>query len=155
MTTSKISIGVVGCGYWGPNLIRNFNSLGGCRLKTVCDLSEARLRHMKELYPAVSATMRFEDLIEDPEIDAIVVATSVRFHFPMARQALMAGKHVFIEKPMAGSAVQCEELNEIAGRNGLVIMIGHTFIIRHRSGRLRRSSRTAKSVIYATSAHVG
>ena len=113
MTQKKINIGVVGCGYWGPNLIRNFNNLSGCRLKTVCDLSEARLRHMKELYPAVQTTSRLEDLIEDPELDAIVVATSVRFHYPMARQVLMAGKHVFIEKPMASSAAQCEELNEI------------------------------------------
>ena len=128
MTHKKINIGVVGCGYWGPNLIRNFNNLGGCRLKTVCDLSEARLRHMKELYPAVQTTSRLEDLIEDPELDAIVVATSVRFHHPMARQVLLAGKHVFIEKPMASSAAQCEELNEIAARKGLVVMIGHTFL---------------------------
>lgn len=126
--SKKLNIGVVGCGYWGPNLIRNFNSLSGCRLKTVCDLSEARLRHMKELYPAVVATNRFEDLLEDPELDAVVVATSVRFHYPMAKQVLSAGKHVFIEKPMAASAAQCEELNEIAARKGLVIMIGHTFL---------------------------
>ncbi len=126
--SKKLCIGVVGCGYWGPNLIRNFNSLAGCRLKTVCDLSEARLRHMKELYPAATTTARFEDLLEDPELDAIVVATSVRFHYPMAKQVLAAGKHVFIEKPMAASAAQCEELNELAARKGLIIMIGHTFL---------------------------
>ena len=128
MTKKQLKIGVVGCGYWGPNLIRNFNSLGGCHLKSVCDLSEARLRHMKELYPAVTTTPRLEDLVEDPELDAIVVATSVRFHYPMARQILLAGKHVFIEKPMASSAAHCEELNEIAARKGRVVMIGHTFL---------------------------
>jgi predicted dehydrogenase len=128
MAKKKLTLGVVGCGYWGPNLIRNFNNLAGCRLKTVCDLSEARLRHMQELYPAVTTTSRLEDLIEDPELDAIVIATAVRFHHPMARQVLAAGKHVFIEKPMAASAAQCEELNELAARQGLVIMIGHTFL---------------------------
>ncbi|MBI1177270.1 gfo/Idh/MocA family oxidoreductase [bacterium] len=127
-TKKKLNIGVVGCGYWGPNLIRNFNNLQGCRLKTVCDISESRLRHMKELYPATEGTHRFEDMLEDPELDAIVVATSVRFHYPMARQVLSAGKHCFIEKPMAASAAQCEELNEIANAKGLVIMIGHTFL---------------------------
>jgi len=124
----RLNIGVVGCGYWGPNLIRNFNSLPGCRLKTVCDISESRLRHMKELYPATGITTDFKELISDPELDAIVVATSVRFHYPMAKEVLSAGKHVFIEKPMAASAAQCEELNDIARRKGLVIMIGHTFL---------------------------
>jgi predicted dehydrogenase len=128
MAKKKLTLGVVGCGYWGPNLIRNFNHLAGCRLKTVCDLSETRLRHMQELYPAVTTTSRLEDLLEDPELDAIVIATAVRFHYPMARQVLTAGKHVFIEKPMAASAAQCEELNELAARQGLVIMIGHTFL---------------------------
>ncbi|HAV60745.1 MAG TPA: gfo/Idh/MocA family oxidoreductase [Verrucomicrobiales bacterium] len=124
----KINIGVIGCGYWGPNLIRNFNSLAGCRLKTVCDLDERRLRHMKELYPAVDTTRRMDDLIEDAELDAIVVATSVRFHYPMAKKVLEAGKHVFIEKPMARSSAECEELNAIAAKKGLIIMIGHTFL---------------------------
>jgi len=125
---AKPNLGVVGCGYWGPNLIRNFHSLADCRLKTVCDLSEVRLRHMKELYPDVTATDRFEDLVEDPELDAIVVATSVRFHFPMAKRAIQAGKHVFIEKPMAASVAQCEELNALGARQGVVIMVGHTFL---------------------------
>lgn len=124
----KINIGVVGCGYWGPNLIRNFYGLPGCRLKTVCDLDDNRLRHMSELYPNVSTTKRLEDLIEDRELDAIVVATSVRFHYPMAKKVLEAGKHVFIEKPMARSSAECEELIAIAERQGLIIMIGHTFL---------------------------
>lgn len=123
-----LCLGVVGCGYWGPNLIRNFNAFGDCRLKSVCDLSDARLRHMQELYPSVVATRRFEDLVEDPELDAVVIATSVRSHYPMAKQALSAGKHVFIEKPMAASVAQCVELNEMAARRGLLIMVGHTFL---------------------------
>lgn len=128
MAGKKFTVGVAGCGYWGPNLVRNLISQPECLVKWVCDLSEARLRHMQELYPAVSTTSRFEDLVEDEALDAIVIATPVRWHHPMACQALRAGKHVFIEKPMAASAAQCAELNELAARQDLVIMVGHTFL---------------------------
>lgn len=124
----KLNIGVVGCGYWGPNLIRNFNALADCNLKAVCDVSPERLRHMQELYPGVETHTNLDDLVNDKQLDAIVVATSVRFHYKMAKQVLLAGKHVFIEKPMASSSAECEELNEIASEKGLVIMIGHTFL---------------------------
>jgi len=126
--SEKLNIGVVGCGYWGPNLIRNFNALADCNLKAVCDLSPARLRHMQELYPGVETHTSLDDLVNDNQLDAIVVATSVRFHYKMAKQVLLSGKHVFIEKPMASSSAECEELNEIAAEKGLVIMIGHTFL---------------------------
>src|SRR5512143_3400567 len=101
MKNSKkpIRVGVVGCGYWGPNLVRNLRQAPDCLLKTLCDASETRLAHMRRLYPEVSATKRFEDLLEDRELDGVVIATPVRFHFPMAKAALEAGKHVFIEKP--------------------------------------------------------
>ncbi|HEY5911622.1 MAG TPA: Gfo/Idh/MocA family oxidoreductase, partial [Verrucomicrobiae bacterium] len=97
----NLKIGVVGCGYWGPNLIRNFSQAPNCVLKTLCDANEARLSHMRKLYPAVATTQKFEDLLQDPDLDAVVVATPVRFHYKMAKAALEAGKHVFIEKPMA------------------------------------------------------
>ena len=123
-----ISVGVVGCGYWGPNLIRNFRSLADCRLKSICDVSEDRLRHLQSLYPEVETETKFDKLLGDPNLDVIVVATSVKHHFPMAKASLLAGKHTFIEKPMAASLEQCEELCAIAKKQGLILMVGHTFL---------------------------
>jgi predicted dehydrogenase len=124
----NINVGVVGCGYWGPNLIRNFRSLPGCNLKMMCDVSAARLQKLAALYPEVETEKNFDHMLNGAGLDAVVVATSVKFHFPMAKAALLAGKHVMIEKPMAASAAQCEELIEIAGTKGLVLMVGHTFL---------------------------
>ncbi len=123
-----ISLGVVGCGYWGPNLIRNFRALPDCRLKVMCDLNQDRLRHLRSLYPEVEGETDYNKLLNDPELDAIIVATSVRFHYPMAKAALLAGKHVLIEKPMASSPAECEELISIAEEKGLIVMVGHTFL---------------------------
>jgi len=121
-------VGVVGCGYWGPNLVRNFRALPDCRLKSICDVSEDRLRHLKSLYPEVTAETKIDKLLEDSDLDAMVIATSVRHHFPMAKAALLAGKHTLIEKPLAASVEQCEELIAIAKKQGLVLMVGHTFL---------------------------
>jgi predicted dehydrogenase len=126
--SKNISVAVVGCGYWGPNLIRNFRSLPECRLKTMCDLSQQRLKHLHQLYPEVEMSSSFDSVLADPEINAVAIATAVRFHFPMAKASLLAGKHTFIEKPMASSAAECEELIEIAEKQGLTLMIGHTFL---------------------------
>jgi predicted dehydrogenase len=126
--TQLINVGVVGCGYWGPNLIRNFRSLPDCCLKVMCDVSESRLKHLRSLYPEVEGETRFERMLARTDIDAIVIATSVRLHFPMAKASLLAGKHTLIEKPMAASTAQCEELIAIAKDKGLVLMVGHTFL---------------------------
>ncbi len=125
---NPINVGVVGCGYWGPNLVRNFRSLPDCRLKTMCDISEDRLRHLRSLYPDVVGETRFEQMLQDTSLDAIVVATAVKHHYPMAKASLLAGKHTLIEKPMAASTEQCEELIDIARKQGLVLMVGHTFL---------------------------
>ena len=126
--TRKLKVGVVGCGYWGPNLIRNFRSLPDCQLKIMCDLSQQRLGHLKTLYPEVQRSMDYGHMLNGIELDAVVIATDVKSHFPMAKASLLAGKHTFIEKPMASSSEQCEELIEIARKKGLVLMIGHTFL---------------------------
>jgi len=128
MNTSNIHVGVVGCGYWGPNLVRSFRSAPNCQLKMMCDVDIARLAALKNLYPEVTGETQFEHMLNGAGLDAIVVATAVRLHFPMAKAALLAGKHVMIEKPMAASSAQCEELIEIAERKGLVLMVGHTFL---------------------------
>ena len=123
-----INVGVVGCGYWGPNLIRNLRSLPDCRLSVVCDLSQERLRHMRTLYPEVEGETDFNRIVNRADLDAVVIATSVRHHFPMAKACLLAGKHTLIEKPMAASTAECEELIEIARQRSLVLMVGHTFL---------------------------
>lgn len=123
-----LNIAVVGCGYWGPNLIRNFMGLPGCNMAKVCDTDEVRLAHIKSLYPTVETCMDFDELVDDPSIDAIVVALPVRFHYPMAKKSLEAGKHTFVEKPMASSTAECSELIEIARQKRLTLMVGHTFI---------------------------
>lgn len=130
MKTMKktIKVGVVGCGYWGPNLIRNLRQSPDCQLKHICDASEQRLRHMRRLYPDVTTTHRFEDLLTDADLDAVVIATPVRFHHEMAKASLNAGKHTFIEKPMARTVAEGEELLALAERKGLILMVGHTFL---------------------------
>jgi predicted dehydrogenase len=121
-------VGVVGCGYWGPNLIRNLRQSPECQLKIVCDLSQKRLSHMQRLHPDVATTNRFEDLLNGADLDAVVIATPVRFHYEMARACLSAGKHVFIEKPMARTEAEAEELVAFAEHQRLVLMVGHTFL---------------------------
>src|ERR1700692_3849962 len=123
-----IAVGVVGCGYWGPNLVRNFKGLPNCHLKAMCDVSEARLKHMKSLYPDVEGMTDFQHLLNGVGVDAVVVAAPVKHHYSLAKASLLAGKHTLIEKPMASSSEECEELIEIAEHNGLVLMIDHTFL---------------------------
>lgn len=126
--TKQINVGVVGCGYWGPNLVRNLRTIPDCRLKAMCDLNEQRLAHLKALYPEVQGETEYSHMLNGIGLDAMVIATSVKSHFPMAKASLLAGKHTFIEKPMASSSEECEELIEIAKKNGLVLMTGHTFL---------------------------
>ncbi len=122
------NVGVLGCGYWGPNLIRNFRSIHDCRMTLVCDRDRKRLAHMKSLYPGIRTVTSLDFKRTGADLDAVVVATPVHTHFAFARAALMAGKHVLIEKPMAASSKECEELQAIAEKKKLVLMVGHTFI---------------------------
>src|SRR5437667_6410755 len=126
--SKQIKIGVVGCGYWGPNLVRNFRSLPDCSMGMMCDLSEQRLKPLRSWYPEVVGETKFDHLLNGAGLDAIVIATAVRMHYPMAKSSLLAGKHTLIEKPMASSSGECEELIEIARKKGLVLMVGHTFL---------------------------
>jgi predicted dehydrogenase len=125
---TPISVGVVGCGYWGPLLVRNLKCLPNCSLKAVCDESQDRLKHLKVLYPEIQGVTDHDWFLNGLDLDAIVIATPVKYHYSLAKASLLAGKHTFIEKPMASSSAECEELIEIAERNGLVLMIDHTFL---------------------------
>jgi predicted dehydrogenase len=121
-------VGVIGCGYWGPNLVRNLSQLPVSKVKYCCDLEDKRLSHMKALYPQVTTTKRFQDLVDDPEVEAVAIATPVSTHFPLAKACLEGGKHVLVEKPLAGSIAEAEELNRTAEKQGLVLFAGHTFV---------------------------
>src|SRR3954453_4128254 len=116
------TVGVIGCGYWGPNLLRNFVENESAGLTWMCDLDAQRLGYMSRRYPAAMATTDYRQLLADSELDAVVVATPVATHYEFARAALEAGKHVLIEKPFASSVREAESLIEIAERNGLRLM---------------------------------
>jgi len=123
-----LNIGVVGCGYWGPNLIRNLRGLPDCKMQVMCDSNRQRLEHLSGLYPEVEAETDFNRMLARAGLDGVMIATSVKFHYLMAKASLLAGKHTFIEKPMAASAAECEELITIAREKGLILMVGHTFL---------------------------
>jgi predicted dehydrogenase len=125
---TPISVGVIGCGYWGPLLVRNLKGVPNCQLKAICDVSDSRLKHLKALYPEIEGVTDHERFLNGLNLDAVVIATPVKYHYPLAKASLLAGKHTFIEKPMASSSAECEELIEIAERTGLVLMIDHTFL---------------------------
>lgn len=121
-------VGVIGCGYWGPNLIRNFMQIKKTNVAKIADLDPKRLEHIKELYPSISPTNDYRGIIEDPNIDIIAIATPVKTHFKFAAEALAAGKHVFVEKPIAASTAEAKELIELASKHRVKLMVGHTFL---------------------------
>lgn len=123
-----IKVGVVGYGYWGPNLVRNFMAQDCSEVAVVSDLDTGRLARVSLLYPTVRTTTDVYDLVNDPTVDAVIVATPVRTHFDIAMAALKAGKHVLVEKPIASSADQARQLVDEAERRGLVLMVDHTFV---------------------------
>lgn len=123
-----LSVGVVGCGYWGPNLVRNFRKISNCTVKAICDVNLERLVHLQSLYPEVEIVTDFERFLWESALDAVAIATPVNHHYPLAKASLLAGKHTFIEKPMASSSAECEELIEIAKQKGLILMVGHTYL---------------------------
>src|SRR5881398_305103 len=123
-----IRIGVIGYGYWGPNIVRNLRSLEGCQLAAVCDQSPVALQRVRQAYPDLPVSTNPYDILKSPRIDAVAVVTPVWTHFELAKAALENGKHVFVEKPFTCSVEQAEELIELADRKNLQIMVDHTFL---------------------------
>jgi predicted dehydrogenase len=123
-----IRFGVIGYGYWGPNIVRNLHSVRDAKVVAVCDKVPANLERALLAYPGLHVTNDSSELIQSTEIDAIAVITPVWTHFDLAKQALQNGKHVFIEKPFTSTSEQAEELIELAERKGLTIMVDHTFL---------------------------
>ena len=123
-----IGIGVIGYGYWGPNLVRNFAETPGSQVVAVSDLNPERLERLTRRYPAVTTSTTADALIANPAVDAVVIATPVATHFELAMQALAAGKHVWVEKPLAASSGEARRLRDEAARRQLVLMVDHTFV---------------------------
>ncbi len=123
-----LRIGVIGYGYWGPNIVRNFSAVDGAQVVALCDLDAESLKKAKRNYPALMTMSDPEDILTSPEIDAVAVVTPVFTHFDLARKALNNGKHVFVEKPFTSSSDQAKELIDIADKKKLTIMVDHTFL---------------------------
>ena len=123
-----LRVGVVGLGYWGPNLLRGLMELPDVDVTYICDLDEERLSTYARRYPGATPTSSYEDLLEDPQLDAVVIATPVFSHFELAAAALRAGKHTFVEKPLAPTTAEAGELIELAESRDLRLMCGQTFL---------------------------
>jgi predicted dehydrogenase len=137
MEALKHTVGLVGLGYWGPNLARNLDEHPDVRLTWICDREEQALARTASRFPAAGHTSRFEDLLEDESLQAVAIATPVVTHFELARQALLAGKHVFVEKPLALSSTLGEQLVALAEERGLVLMPGHLLLYHPGVGKLK------------------
>lgn len=123
-----INVGIIGYGYWGPNLVRNFFGQKDCVIKSVADARPNRLELLAKAYPSVQGVLNADGILNDPAIDAVVIATPVFTHFPLAQKALQNGKHVLLEKPMASSVQECNILIGLATQKNLLLMVDHTFL---------------------------
>ena len=130
-----VRVGVIGYGYWGPNIVRNLHGLDACEVVAVCDKSTKALARAQKTYPGVQMTTDFDDILKSPDIDAVAVITPVWTHYDLAKRALENGKHVFVEKPFTSDSSQAQELIDLAARRNLRIMVDHTFLF---SGAVRK-----------------
>jgi predicted dehydrogenase len=123
-----ITVAQIGCGYWGPNLLRNFTTAKNCKVKYLVDSSEERRAYVENQFRGVKAVADFDHALDDSEVDAIILATPALSHYSLAKSALLAGKHVFVEKPLATKVAEVDELGSIAQQRNLILMAGHTFL---------------------------
>lgn len=135
--TRMIRLGVIGYGYWGPRIARNFHTLEGCELSVICDKSTELLRRAAAAFPGVTTTTETDEVLSSPYLDAVAVITPVWTHFELAKAALENGKHVFVEKPFTSTSDQAEELINLAARKHLQIMVDHTFLFTGAVKKLR------------------
>ena len=122
-----VKLGIIGFGYWGPNLVRNFSSIRDSEIVYCADKDENRLTHVKSLYPKISVTKDYNEILNDKSVDAVIVATPIETHFKIAKDALNAGKHVLVEKPITTSSKDAKELVDIAAKKKKILMVDHTF----------------------------
>ncbi|MCA9187931.1 MAG: Gfo/Idh/MocA family oxidoreductase [Pirellulaceae bacterium] len=139
---SNVRIGVVGLGYWGPNLVRCLARNPACDVTYVCDRDASRLKNIASQFPAIRPTDEIDDVLSGDDVDAVVIATPTKTHFAMAKSALAHGKHVFVEKPLATNSDECRELIELADLKGLTLFVGHVFLHSSPVNKLRELIRT-------------
>jgi len=123
-----LRIGVIGYGYWGPNIVRNFSAANGSEVTMVCDMNQQNLKKVKKAYPQINVTANIDELIKNPEVDAIAIATPVFTHHDLAKKALEEGKSAFLEKPFTYTVAEAEDLVELAAKKNLKLMVDHTFL---------------------------
>lgn len=130
MTKNKkmIKLAIIGAGYWGPNLIRNFYKIKEAEVHTVCDIEQKRLDFIKKQYPNINLTKNFNAVLKNPKIDAVIIALPVKLHYQFGKKALEKGKHVLIEKPLATKVSEARNLITLAKKNKKILMVGHTFL---------------------------
>lgn len=123
-----VNVGIIGYGYWGPNLVRNFFAAKDCHIKSVADSRPDRLMQLKKIFPTIAGVTDADEIIYDKSIDAVIIATPVSTHFSLAKKALNEGKHVLLEKPMTSSVEEAETLMNLAEQKGVLLMVDHTFL---------------------------
>ena len=127
-TNDTLRIGVIGLGYWGPNLVRVLSGLPNCQVTALCDLNTSRLNEYCDKFPTAFGTTEVEKVLTRDSVDAVVIATPTKTHYGLAHQALSQGIHTFVEKPLATSTAECESLIQLADANGLTLFVGHVFL---------------------------
>ncbi len=132
-----IKIGVIGYGYWGPNIVRNFMATPGAKVTALCDADKGAFKRAAQVYPSMRLTKDYRDITGSTDIDAVAIVTPVKTHYEIAMRALKNGKHVFIEKPLTASSSQARELIRVADKKGLVIMVDHTFLFTGAVGKIK------------------
>jgi len=151
-----LRVGVIGYGYWGPNVVRNFYNLPNAEVTAVCDFNLKALQRVLKTYPSMTVTSDPAEILESPDIDVVAIVTPITHHFPLAKKALENGKHVFVEKPFTASVAQAEELIELAERKRLKIMVDHTFLFTGAVRKIREliNSGTLGNLYYYDSTRV-
>jgi predicted dehydrogenase len=137
MLNSRVGVGIIGYGYWGPNLVRNFVEVPDAQVATVCDANPKRLALVQRRYPSLKTTTDYQELLQDSAVNAVVIATPVSTHFELAMRGLKAGKHVLVEKPITSNSQEALQLIEEAERRGLVLMVDHTFVYTSAVAKIR------------------
>ena len=148
-----IKVAVVGCGYWGPNLVRDFIQISESEVKYGCDLDGEKLKRIKNLYPDVQVTKNYKEVLDDSGVDAIAIATTVHTHFELAKKAIEAGKHIFVEKPLAQNSGQARELINLAHKKDRILMVGHIFLYEAAVNKLKHliDSNELGNILYISS----
>lgn len=151
-----INIGVIGLGYWGPNLMRNFAKSPDCHVRWLADINPAKLARQQKIYPEANLTTEFSDMLRDPKVDAVVIATPLHTHYDIAKKSLLAGKHVFVEKPFVEDSQKAKELVKIAEKKKLRLMVGYTYVYSSAIKKIKEKIRSGSlgSVYYINSVRV-